>query len=74
MVIYEEHGINPLGMALTRAYSDLGMMIERDDVYYDEAIDPTETHRTYNETSVPIQSEAEAEDYEAALKELGVEL
>lgn len=74
MIIYEDYGTNKKGIPLTRAYSDLGMMIERDDVFYDEAIDPTAEGRIYTESSIPIGSEAEAEDYEAALNELGVEI
>ena len=40
-------------------YSDKGMMIERDNVQYSEAIDPIEfaEERIYTETDIPIESE-----------------
>lgn len=41
------------GVVLNRTYSDRGMMIERDGVRYDEAIDPEELGREYIETDVP---------------------
>lgn len=73
MVIYENYGQNGLGVDLTRAYSDLGFQIERDENYYDEAIDPTELNRQYTETDIPVEDEeATAEDYENALSEVGV--
>ena len=64
MVIYENYGQNPLGVDLTRAYSDIEMKIERDGVYYDEAIDPTALGRTYTETNIPIDDDDE--DYAEA--------
>lgn len=75
MVIYENYGTNRKGVALTRAYSDAGYYIERDGIEYAEAIDPTELGRTYTETEHEIEDEtATAEDYEAALGEVGVEI
>lgn len=75
MVIYEDHGTNHKGVPLTRAYSDAGVYIERDGAIYEEAIDPTAEGRTYTETEIPIKDEeASAEDYEAALGDLGVEI
>lgn len=75
MVIYENYGTNKKGVALTKAYSDQGVYIERDGVEYSEAIDPTELHREYAETDKPIDdTEATAKDYEAALGEMGVDL
>lgn len=62
---------------LVRAYSDKGFYIrggfpEGD---YEEAIDPKSANRKYTETSEKIpQPEATIEDYQKALKELGVEL
>lgn len=64
-------------------YSDSGYMIERDDVLYDEAIDPIGSNRVYNETDVPILTPdsafydtelATTSDYEMALAEFGVKL
>ena len=75
MVIYEDYGKNKQGVALVRAYSDAGYCIERDGVEYEEAIDPKELNRVYTETDTPIEAEeANIEDYEAALQDLGVDL
>lgn len=48
----------------TRTYSDRGMMIHGGvpEADYDEAIDPAELGRTYTETDIPIEGEAEAEE------------
>jgi hypothetical protein len=70
MIITENMTIN--GKAFVRTYSDLGYMVERDGIRYDEAIDPVEFGRTYTETDERIEEEAAAEDYEAALAEMGV--
>lgn len=44
------------GVRLVRSYSDTGMMIQGTDGYkYVAAIDPEEMHRTYTETSDPIE-------------------
>lgn len=43
------------GVVLNRTYSDSGMMIERDGVRYDEAIDPAELGRVYTETDEPVE-------------------
>ena len=45
------------GVVLNRTYSDKGMMIERDGVRYEEAIDPVELNRQYTETDEPIEAE-----------------
>lgn len=58
------------------AYSDIGMMIERDGVRYSEAVDPFGSGRLYTETDEPIYvgaREESLEDYKAALQILGVE-
>ena len=55
MVVYEAYGTSSEGVALTRAYSDAGMYIERDEVEYSEAIDPTDLNRVYTETEKPIE-------------------
>ena len=59
-----------------KTYSDKGMMIQRDGVRYDEAIDPAELNRQYTETDEPIETVGEAteEDYQNALAEFGVEV
>lgn len=42
------------GVRLVRTYSDAGMMIERDGVRYEEAIDPEGYGRVYIETNEPV--------------------
>ena len=44
------------GVVLNRTYSDKGMMIERDGIRYDEAIDPAELNRQYTETDEPVET------------------
>ena len=39
------------GVILYRTYSDEGFMIERDGVFYEEAIDPENSGRVYKETT-----------------------
>lgn len=61
---------------LTKTYSDNGVKIHggSPEGDYDSAIDPTSAGRSYTETEIPVtDSEATAEDYLAALAELGVE-
>ena len=65
------------GKPFIRTYSDSGFMVEREGVRYMEAIDPAEFNRQYTETDERIEGyteEATAEDYEAALGEMGVEV
>lgn len=47
------------GVKLYRTYSSDGMLIERDGVMYEEAIDPESTGRTYRETDqmIPVVEE-----------------
>ena len=53
MVIYEQIGNN-----LTKAYSDAGFMIRggSPEGLYAEAYDPTDAHRTYDETNQYIDT------------------
>ena len=60
------------GKAFVRTYSNSGYMVERDGVRYAEAIDPAEFNRQYTETDELVCEEVTAEDYEAALAEMGV--
>ena len=53
MIVTEKVEIN--GVEYTRNYSDIGVMIERDDGLYEEAIDPIDTDRVYTETDIPIE-------------------
>lgn len=61
---------------LVKTYSDAGYKIHGGDPEsdYDAAVDPIDAGRTYVETDIPVEDgeEASVEDYEAALKELGV--
>ena len=63
------------GKEYVRTWSDADLMIERDGVLYEEAIDPINSGRLYTETDRPIVHEGEAteDDYLAALARLGVE-
>ena len=59
MIIVEYYQTRSDGVVLNRTYSDAGMMIERDGIQYDEAIDPANLHREYMETDVPIEIEGD---------------
>lgn len=45
------------GKEFIRTYSDEGYMVERDNVRYDEAIDPIGFNRVYTETNIRISNE-----------------
>lgn len=72
MIVTEQLTIND--KPFTKNYSDSGYYIERDGVRYSEAIDPAEFDRTYVETDVPIEAEAELTVADALelLGEMGV--
>ena len=53
MIVVENVTIN--GKEFTKTYSISGMMIERDGVRYEEAIDPAGSGRLYTETNEPIE-------------------
>lgn len=75
MIVTEYYKTRADGVELYRTFSDKGMMIERDGVRYSDAIDPVGSGRVYTETDVPIETgEAEEADYQAALREMGVEV
>lgn len=57
MIKTEDYGMNTDGVELTRTYSDINMMIEREGVTYSEAIDPVGLKREYTETDIPIIQE-----------------
>ena len=59
-----------------KTYSDKGMMIQRDGVRYEEAIDPAGSGRTYTESDTPreAQTAATEADYQDALREMGVKV
>lgn len=60
--------------AYIRTWSDVGRMIERDGILYEEALDPAEMGRTYAETDVEIagDTEADIQDDKAAHSEFWV--
>lgn len=72
MIVTEQLTIND--KPFTKNYSDSGYYIERDGVRYSEAIDPSELGRTYTETNVPIETEADLTVTDALelLGEMGV--
>ena len=77
MIITEFYKTREDGVVLNRTYSDKCVMVERDGVRYEEAIDPAELNRQYTETDEPIEvetAEATEADYQAALAEFGVEV
>lgn len=54
MIVTEYYTTRSDGVRLVRTYSDKGFMIERDGIMYDEAVDPEELNRQYNETNEKI--------------------
>ena len=61
------------GKACVETRSDSRYCILRDDQLYESALDPAELGRVYVETDIPVPAEeARVEDYEAALREMGV--
>ena len=75
MIVKTTKEIN--GVEYDYTYSDAGMMIERNGARYSEAVDPLESGREYTETDEVIEAvteEATAEDYENALRDMGVEV
>ena len=79
MIIVEYHKTREDGVVLNRVYSDKGVMIEREGVRYDEAIDPAELNRQYTETDESIDwdadpNEATETDYQNALRDMGVDV
>ena len=80
-IITKYHRTRADGVVLNRTYSDKGMMIEREGVLYEDAVDPAELNRQYTETNEPIHNEngydpntATEADYQNALREMGVKV
>lgn len=57
MIIVENNVIN--GKEFRHTYSDKGMKIKRENVLYDEAYDPIEFDREYEETDIVIGEDIE---------------
>ena len=62
------------GVDLYISYSDKGFCLKHEGTLYAHAIDPADCIREYEETDVPSGVPAETEDYQNALRELGVEV
>ena len=74
-IITEYYKTRDDGTVLNRTYSDKGMLIERDGALYEDAVDPVDSGREYQETDTPIpQGDVTEEDYISALAEFGVKL
>lgn len=60
MIVQEHYMVD--GVDFIRTYSDRGMMIHggMPEADYSEACDPASFGRTYTETEIPIEDEAEA--------------
>ena len=56
-IITEHYKTREDGVVLNRTYSDKGMMIEREGVRYEEAIDPAGSGRTYTESDTPREAQ-----------------
>lgn len=67
MIVTEFYKTREDGVRLVRTYSDIGRLLERDGVVYEEAIDPEDSGRVYVETEQDADMEISAE---AALAEL----
>lgn len=73
MIITEKIIIN--GKEFNRTYSSLGNFIERDGIEYAEAVELLDYTREYNETDKPLpEADATEEDYQEALRRMGVEV
>lgn len=58
MIVTEQVTIN--GRQFTHTYSDEGRYVVRDDVAYEDAMDPTEFGRTYTEGDlIPVEEETD---------------
>jgi Tat protein secretion system quality control protein TatD with DNase activity len=74
MIVKTTKTIN--GVEYDYTYSDAGVMIERNGARYSEALDPLNSSRLYTETDEPIETVTEATeaDYQAALRDMGVDV
>ena len=47
------------GRSLTKTYSDRGFLVKQNETgnMYGEAVDPTDMHREYTETDIPIEQD-----------------
>jgi hypothetical protein len=64
MIVIEYHSTRKDGVELYKTFSDLDMMIEREGILYEVAIDPKDSGRVYTETDIPIENLEEDENPE----------
>lgn len=78
MIVTEHYKTLKDGTVLNRTYSDAGFRILQNEtgVVYDEAVDVVPCKYTYSETDEFIEATEEAtdEDYQTALREMGVDV
>ena len=72
MIITEFYRIREDGIVLERTYSDNNKIIQKDGTneFYEEAIDPQGTGRTYTETDIDIPEPPEEEQTEIIEEEI----
>lgn len=73
MIVIEYHSTRKDGVELYKTFSDLDMMIERDGVLYEVAIDPKDSGRVYIETDIPLPEKEDTETQEEQEVEIQVE-
>lgn len=59
MIVTEFYKTREDGVRLVRTYSDIGRLLERDGVVYEEAIDPEDSGRVYVESDMDEELSAE---------------
>ena len=59
MIVTEFYKTREDGVRLVRTYSDIGRLLERDGVLYEEAIDPEDSGRVYVESDMDEELSAE---------------
>ena len=59
MIVTEFYKTREDGVRLVRTYSDIGRLLERDGVVYEEAIDPEDSGRVYVESDETVEVDAE---------------
>lgn len=79
MIVKEFYTTRQDGVNLYRTYSDKNVQIRKvgTDEIYDEAVDIEGAPYTYEETDIPKESFSDGvteEDYQNALREMGVEV
>ena len=74
MVVREFYKTRNDGVNLYISYSDKGLQLRKvgTDEVYDDAVDVESAPYTYEETETPIEGDATDADYQAALREMGV--